>query len=100
MLAPDILLICMLYLAALLVLPGTRTLRAVPIRLFVGIHLAIMVTFLPYVYGYRQVLPMHLLMLVFGGALIARVVSGILGGRIAWPAREAAENPLVEQGSA
>ena len=44
------------------------------------IHLAIMMTFLPYVYGYRQVLPMQLLMLVFDGALLAKV-AGRLGER-------------------
>ena len=71
-----------------------------PIRLFVGLHLAIMVTFLPYVYGYRQVLPMHLLMLVFGGALIGRVGGSVVDARAGRRRREATGQPLVEQGSA
>jgi hypothetical protein len=99
-LAPDILAISGLYLVGLLTLPGTRTLRAVPVRLFVGLHLAIMVTFLPYVYGYRQVLPMQLLMLVFGGALIGDV-AGRLVGRGARQARvDATVQPVVEQSRA
>jgi hypothetical protein len=103
-LAPDILAISVLYLGALLVLPGTRTLRAVPIRLFVGLHLAIMVTFLPYVYGYRQGLPMQLLMLVFGGALVGRLGSW-LDSRVSSRRRKQRRSagpsqPVVEQGPA
>jgi hypothetical protein len=70
--APDVLLVTGLYVLAVILLPAARTLRALPLHLFVIIHLAIMMTFLPYVYGYRQVLPMQVLMLVFDGALLAR----------------------------
>ena len=48
-----------------------------------------------YVYGYRQVLPMQLLMLVFDGALLARLV-GQLGQRRRRRS-EAEAQPLVEQ---
>ena len=79
-LAPDVLAITALYVLAIVLLPEARTLRTMPLHLFVLIHLAIMMTFLPYVYGYRQVLPMQLLMLVFDGALLARL-AGRLGER-------------------
>jgi len=95
-LAPDILAISALYLGALLALPATRQLRAVPIRLFVGLHLAIMMTFLPYVYGYRQVLPMQLLMLVFCGAFIAQVVGRLVERR----RTPTSSQPVMEQRSA
>jgi hypothetical protein len=97
--APDILALSVLYLAALIGLPDARSLRAAPLRLFVGLHLAIMVTFLPYVYGYRQVLPMQLLMLVFAGALVGslavKLTAGLRGGQR--PAPDSARQPLVEQ---
>jgi hypothetical protein len=89
----DVLLLTALYVVAVLALPAARTLRALPLHLFVLIHLGIMMTFLPYVYGYRQVLPMQLLMLVFDGALLARVAAR-LGQRRPAPAES---KPLVEQ---
>jgi hypothetical protein len=95
-LAPDVLAITALYVLAVVLLPGARTLRALPLHLFVLIHLAIMMTFLPYVYGYRQVLPMQLLMLVFDGALLARIV-GRLGER---RRAERPVQPLMEQRTA
>jgi hypothetical protein len=77
-LAPDVFAITALYVLAVMFLGSARTLRTAPLHLFVVIHLAIMMTFLPYVYGYRQVLPMQVLMLPFGGALLA----SILGRRL------------------
>jgi 4-amino-4-deoxy-L-arabinose transferase-like glycosyltransferase len=96
LITPDVLAITILYVLAVFLLPGARTLRALPLHLFMLIHLAIMMTFLPYVYGYRQVLPMQLLMLVFGGALLARL--GLLVGsrRRSSPERQ----PLMEQRTA
>ncbi|MDP8925288.1 MAG: hypothetical protein M3O34_20780, partial [Chloroflexota bacterium] len=61
----------------------------------VALHLAIMMTFLPYVYGYRQVLPMQLLMLPFCGALLADLASRVA----TWALRRAPMEPLVEQGA-
>jgi hypothetical protein len=92
--APDILALTALYLAALVLLPGARTLRAAPLHAFILLHLAIMMTFLPYVYGYRQVLPMQLLMLPFCGALLA----DLAGRALAWRGgRAGVHPPLVEQ---
>ncbi|MGE3272696.1 MAG: glycosyltransferase family 39 protein, partial [Chloroflexota bacterium] len=95
-LAPDVLAITLLYVVAVAVLPAARTLRTWPLHLFIVIHLGIMMTFLPYVYGYRQVLPMQVLMLVFDGALLARL-AGALGDR-----RRAARpgQPVMEQRTA
>ncbi|MCC6179207.1 MAG: glycosyltransferase family 39 protein [Chloroflexi bacterium] len=93
--APDILALTLLYLAALVWLPGARTVRALLLHVFIAIHLAIMMTFLPYVYGYRQVLPMQLLMLAFGGGVLAHAW-GLVQGRA--EARRGV--PIVEQGSA
>jgi len=72
--APDILALSALYLSALFVLPGSRTLRAAPLHLFVATHFLVMIAFVPYFYGYRQVLPMQLMMLVFAAALLANVL--------------------------
>ncbi len=93
--APDILLLTALYLGSLALLPSARSLRVSLLHVFIGIHLVIMVTFLPYVYGYRQVLPMHLLMLVFGGGMIALAVRRIA----ATHRNRVAHGPLMEQGS-
>jgi hypothetical protein len=79
--APDILALTVLYLAALVALPRARTLRSTLLHAFIGLHLAIMMTFLPYVYGYRQVLPMQLLMLPFCGALLANLFGRIAARR-------------------
>jgi hypothetical protein len=92
--APDILAITVLYVLALVLLPGARSLRVAPLHAFVALHLAIMMTFLPYVYGYRQVLPMQLLMLVFCGALVAHLARGAFGMRVAG---RAPSPPLVEE---
>ena len=87
--APDVLLDHgALRRCAVVVLPAARTLRTLPLHLFVVIHLAIMMTFLPYVYGYRQVLPMQLLMLVFDGALLARSPAGSSSGAGAGSGRQ------------
>lgn len=95
-LAPDVLAITALYVLAVVLLPAARTLRTWPLHLFVLLHLAIMMTFLPYVYGYRQVLPMQLLMLVFDGALLAA-----LGTRLGERRRAGrALQPLMEQRTA
>ena len=69
--APDILALTALYLLALALLPATRSPRAWLFHAFVAVHFVTMMTFLPYVYGYRQVLPMHLIMLPFAAALLA-----------------------------
>jgi hypothetical protein len=92
-LAPDVLLITGLYVLAILAVPAARTLRSMPLHLFIAIHLAIMMTFLPYVYGYRQVLPMQVLMLAFDGALLARVIGWLVERRRAGSGHQ----PVMEQ---
>jgi hypothetical protein len=92
-LAFDVLAITLLYVLAVFWLPSARTLRTWPLHLFIVIHLGIMMTFLPYVYGYRQVLPMQVLMLVFDGALLVHVARRLGVGRRA----EAASQPVMEQ---
>jgi hypothetical protein len=95
-LTPEVLAVTALYLVALVSLAAARTLRAALLHAFIAIHFAIMMTFLPYVYGYRQVLPMTLLMLVVGGGLLAaagRRVLGMLHGRAV------TSPPLAEQRS-
>jgi 4-amino-4-deoxy-L-arabinose transferase-like glycosyltransferase len=80
--APEIVALTVLYAAALVILPASRSLRASLLHVFIAIHLVVMMTFVPYVYGYRQVLPMQLLMLVFAGGLLAHMASRFahLGG--------------------
>ena len=92
-LAPDVLAVTLLYVIAVIWLPAARTLRTWPLHLFIVIHLGIMMTFLPYVYGYRQVLPMQVLMLVFDGALLVHVFERVWGRRLA----ESPGQPVVEQ---
>ncbi|MCC7368455.1 MAG: glycosyltransferase family 39 protein [Chloroflexi bacterium] len=91
--APDVLGITALYVLAVVCLPAARTLRTWPLHLFIVIHFGIMMTFLPYVYGYRQVLPMQVLMLAFDGALIAQVVRFVGERR----RRQATHQPVMEQ---
>jgi hypothetical protein len=47
-------------------LPATWLLHS-----FIWLHFAVMMVFLPNVYGYRQVLPMYLFLAVFAGELLA-----------------------------
>jgi hypothetical protein len=96
LITPDVLAITILYVLAVFLVPGARGLRALPLHLFVLIHLAIMMTFLPYVYGYRQVLPMQILMLVFGGALLACFGQLVGSRRRSSPERQ----PQMEQRTA
>ncbi|MFN8632486.1 MAG: glycosyltransferase family 39 protein [Chloroflexota bacterium] len=95
--APDVLTITALYVLAVILVPATRALRTWPLHLFVLIHLAIMMTFLPYVYGYRQVLPMQLLMLPFDGALLARLFVSLAGRRGERQRHDGTGQPLLEQ---
>jgi hypothetical protein len=95
-LAPDVLAITGLYVLAVVLLPGARALRALPLHLFVLLHLAIMMTFLPYVYGYRQVLPMQVLMLVFDGGLLVWIAGRLAARRQAGPTGQ----PVMEQRTA
>jgi hypothetical protein len=59
------------YLLALIAVRETRGRDTWLSHAFIASHFLVMITFLPYVYGYRQVLPMYVIMLPFCSALIA-----------------------------
>ncbi|MFN8523815.1 MAG: glycosyltransferase family 39 protein [Chloroflexota bacterium] len=91
--APDILAITLGYALALLLSRRTRTLPCLYLHAFIALHFVVMVTFLPYVYGYRQVLPMTLLMLVIAaGAAIPG--PSVIGGFGTAPARARAAGSI------
>ena len=92
-LQPELVGLTLLYLAALFVLPAGRSLRAALLHLFIVTHFVMMMTFLPYVYGYRQVLPMQLLMLVFAGALLSWLVAIRRWGSTPQLARQPSHSP-------
>jgi hypothetical protein len=75
--APDILMVTILYVAGVVGMKSCRRLETVHIHAFVALHMLVMMTFLPYVYGYRQVLPMQFLMLTVCGAVLARWTGGV-----------------------
>jgi hypothetical protein len=89
----EILGLTVLYGLSLAVVPWAWTLRAGLLHAFIGVHVLIMVTFLPYVYGYRQVLPMNLLMLPFAGGLLAQVARD----RLAIPRSASGDRRLAQQ---
>jgi hypothetical protein len=63
-----------LYLASLILLAPARQRETWLSHAFIASHFLVMITFLPYVYGYRQVLPMYVIMLPFCAFLISRLV--------------------------
>ena len=73
---PDLVLLNVLYLAAILLLPAARSVRAGLLHAFVAIHFVTMVVFAPYDYDNRLVLPMYLPIAVFAGALLAAAAVG------------------------
>jgi len=68
---PELVLLNVLYLMAILLLPAARTMRAGPLHAFVLVHFATMVVFAPYDYDNRLVLPMYLPIAVVAGAALA-----------------------------
>jgi hypothetical protein len=66
----DLIALLVLYLIALALLPSARQRDAWLSHAFILSHFLVMITFLPYVYGYRQVLPMYVVMLPFCAALL------------------------------
>jgi hypothetical protein len=81
---PELILFNTLYLTAILLLAGARSVRACLLHAFVLIHFATMVIFVPYDYDNRLVLPMYLPIVVFGGYLLAegaiRLTARVRGG--------------------
>jgi hypothetical protein len=80
---PELLLTSLMYLTALLLLRTARSLPAFLIHGFVFTHLATLLLSMPSNYGYRLILPMYLVMVVFVGALVARAAErwAARGGR-------------------
>jgi hypothetical protein len=72
---PELIVLNLLYLGAILFLAAARALRAGLLHAFILIHFATMIIFVPYDYDNRLVLPMYLPMLVFGGYAVAELAS-------------------------
>ncbi|MFN0070712.1 MAG: glycosyltransferase family 39 protein [Chloroflexota bacterium] len=67
----ELVILFVLYIAAIARLPQTRQRETWVAHAFVVSHFVVMITFLPYVYGYRQVLPMYVVMLPYCAAVLA-----------------------------
>jgi Dolichyl-phosphate-mannose-protein mannosyltransferase/PA14 domain len=70
-LRPELLLLDLLYVLALLLISAARTTRACLLHAFIGLHFLTMVVFAPYDYENRLVTPMYLFVGVFGAAALA-----------------------------
>ncbi len=70
------------YLLALLLVPGARTIGAGLLHAFIAVHFLTMVVFAPYDYDNRLVLPMYLPISVFAGAALA-TMAGLVRARLA-----------------
>lgn len=90
---PELIVLNVLYLGAIVFLAGARSLRASVLHAFVLIHFATMIVFVPYDYDNRLVLPMYLPIVVFGGHALAELATrAVERVRGAAPARR----PLLE----
>jgi hypothetical protein len=72
-LQPELLLLDLLYVLALLLVPAARTSRAGLLHAFIGLHFLTMLVFAPYDYENRLVTPMYLFVGVFGAAALANI---------------------------
>jgi hypothetical protein len=72
---PELIVLNLLYLSAIALLAGSRTLRVGFLHAFVLIHFATMVIFVPYDYDNRLVLPMYLLIVVVAGYACAEAAT-------------------------
>jgi hypothetical protein len=70
---PELVITSAFYLASILLLRDARRLAAWLVHGFVFTHLATLLLTMPSNYGYRMVLPMYLLMVVFAGALVVKL---------------------------
>ena len=68
----ELVLFVVLYLGALCLVREARAQTTWLSHAFILSHFLVMITFLPYVYGYRQVLPMYVVMLPFCGSVLDR----------------------------
>ena len=94
---PELVLLNLLYLAAIVFLARSRSLRASLLHAFVLIHFATMVIFVPYDYDNRLVLPMYLPIVVFAGYAVAALAThGIERLRGDRPLPRSTEAPAAE----
>jgi len=70
-LQPELLLLDLLFVLALLLIPAARTTRAGLLHAFIALHFLTMLVFAPYDYENRLVTPMYLFVGVFGAAALA-----------------------------
>jgi 4-amino-4-deoxy-L-arabinose transferase-like glycosyltransferase len=68
---PELIATSALYLLAIVLLKGSRTVPALLVHAFIATHLATLLLTVPWNYGYRMLLTMYLFMPIFGGALVA-----------------------------
>ena len=78
---PDLVLINVLYLAAVIGSRRARSARAGLLHAFVAVHFATMVVFAPYDYDNRLVLPMYLAVAPFAGLALAGIAAWLLARR-------------------
>jgi hypothetical protein len=93
---PELILLNLLYLGAIVLLGPARSLRSAPLHAFITTHFLTMVIFVPYDYDNRLVLPMYLPMAVFAGYALACLVQRVVAWRPAVPSRPLA--PLAGEG--
>ena len=74
-LQPELLLLDLLYLLALLLVPAARTRRASLLHAFIALHFLTMLVFAPYDYENRLVTPMYLFVSVFAAAALANLAA-------------------------
>ncbi|MBY0493524.1 MAG: glycosyltransferase family 39 protein [Cyanobacteria bacterium] len=69
---PELALTSLFYLVALVFVRSARTLPALLVHGFILTHLVTLLLTMPSNYGYRMVLSMYILMVIFAGALVAQ----------------------------
>ena len=74
---PDLIILNVLYLGAIVVSRRARTVRAGFLHAFIAVHFLTMVLFSPYDYDNRLVLPMYLPITVFAGFALAGLASWV-----------------------
>ena len=70
---PDLLILNVMYLLAIFLVPGARTLDSGLLHSFIAVHFVTMVVYAPYDYENRLVMPMYLFEAVFAAAVLAHI---------------------------
>lgn len=84
---PELVLTSVAYLLALVFVRSARALPAFLVHGFIFTHLITLLLTMPSNYGYRMVLSMYILMVIFAGALVAQILERLSRGRAAAVAR-------------